>query len=189
MLRPDRTVFGSLTVFVCLLTLPTLVSAQTPDLSGRWDLRKERSILTQSGGGGGGRRGGGGGGASLTIRMTITQKGDTLTIARVDEGPRGDRERYTETFIANGEPTTIETPSGEVTVKAEWQRNSLVVERSRSMAMRAPTRNVQDQARTMTMTNIETYTLHEEGKWMMVFVQSGGRMPSSPMTLNYEKTK
>lgn len=175
----SRVIYRSLISLLCISILPALAGAQTPDISGKWVLKKDRSIIPQSGGGGRMRGGGGGGVASLTIQMTITVEEDTMTIARVDEGPRGDRERYTEIFTTDGEPTTIETRSGETTIKAEWKRNSLIVERSQTREMRD---------RSMTITTTETYTMNEDGTWMMVFVQPGG-MQSTPLTLNYEKKK
>jgi len=179
-----RVIYRWLLPTICVSVIPALVQAQTPDLSGRWTLRKERSIIQQGGaGGGGGRMGGGGGGAAgLTIQMTITQEADTLTIAKVDEGPRGDRTRYTEVFTTDGQPNRIETDAGEMTIKAEWKRNSLIVERSRTMEMRG---------RSMTMTTTETFTMQEDGTWLMVFVQQGGMggMQGTPMTLMYEKRR
>jgi hypothetical protein len=162
-----------------------LIQAQTPDLSGRWILRKENSIIPQGGGGGGGRGrmmpGGGGGG--ITIQMTITHEENSLTIAKVDEGPRGDRTRTTETFTTDGKPDTIETDTGNVIIKAEWKRNSLIVERSRTMMMRD---------REMTMTTIETFTLDPEGTWLMVFIEQAvraGGAPGTPTTLMFEKRR
>lgn len=175
-----------LSALLLLLCLPALTGAQTPDLSGRWILQKDNSIIPQGAGGGGGRgsRGGGGGMASsgLTIEMVITHEDNSLTIARVIESGRGARDRTTETFTTDGEPNVIETDAGEFTITAKWMRNSLIVDRTRTMEMRG---------REMKMTTTETYTQNEDATWMMVFIQPpsmGGSQPT-PLTLNYEKKK
>ena len=178
-----------LSALLLLLCLPALAGAQTPDLSGRWILRKDNSIIPQGAGGGGGGRGGRGGGggmgmasSGLTIDMTITHEENSLSIARVIESRGGARDRTTETFTTDGEPNVTETEAGNITITAKWMRNSLIVERSQTMDMRG---------REMVMTTSETYTLNEDGTWMMVFIQPpsmGGNQPT-PSTLNYEKRK
>ncbi len=175
-------------VLFLLLCLPAPAGAQTPDLSGRWILQKDNSIIPQ-GTGGGGSRGGRGSmrsmgvaGSGLTIDMRITHEENSITIARVIEGRRGDRTRTAETFTTDGEPYVIETDAGEITITAKWMRNSLVVDRSQTMDMRG---------REMTLKTTETYTLNEDGTWMMVFIQPpsmGGTQPT-PSTLNYEKRR
>ena len=189
MIRVIRKLSLPLSALLLLLCLPALAGAQTPDLSGRWILRKDNSIIPQGTGGGGGGRGGRGGGgmtpgasSGLTIDMRITHEENSLTIARVIESRGGARDRTTETFTTDGESNVIETDAGEITITAKWMRNSLIVDRSLTMEMRG---------REMTMTTTETYTMNEEGTWMMVFVQPpsmGGTQPT-PSTLNYEKRK
>ena len=174
-----------LSALFLLLCLPAIAGAQTPDLSGRWILQKDNSIIPQGGGGGGrGGRGGGGGmaGSGLTVDMTITHEENTLSIARVIESRGGARDRTTDTFTTDGEPNVIETEAGEITITAKWMRNSLIVDRSQTMGTGG---------REMTMTTTETYTLNEDGTWMMIFIQPpsmGGNQPT-PSTLNYEKRK
>ena len=120
--------------------------------------------------------------SGITIDMTITHEENSLTIARVIESRGGARDRSTETFTTDGEPNVIETDTGEITITAKWMRNSLIVDRSQTMDMGG---------REMTMTTTETYTMNDEGTWMMVFIQPAamGRTEPTPLTLNYEKRK
>ena len=121
-------------------------------------------------------------GSGLTIDMTITHEENSLTIARVIESRGGARDRITETFTTDGEPNVTETDAGKITVTAKWMRNSLIVDRSQTMDMRGSE---------MAMTTTETYTMNEDGTWMMVFIQppSMGRTQPTPSTLNYEKRR
>ena len=76
-------------IAAAILAVATVAFAQKPDFSGTWTPEPPAG-----GGGGGGGRGGGG-------PMTVTQKGDTLTIERT----MGDN-KVTQTYDLSGKETT-----------------------------------------------------------------------------------
>ena len=135
--KPDMKEFSAMFVAgILTVALAVPLSAQTPDISGQWE-------LTRAGGGGGGRGGGGGGrggGGGGPIKMVIEQDGDTFTgtlempfgEATISEGtikgeeiaftvsmetPRGPVEmQYTGKIEGDTMSGTATTPRGE----SEW---------------------------------------------------------------------
>lgn len=152
-------------------------SAQTPDITGRWVLNKQRSILPS----------GGRSRAPIALELRIETKDGKYTIKRTDEGSRGARIRYEETFTTDGEPIENETKQATITVKARWQGNSLVVERSRRMTGSSGRgRRGGGRMGGGGISYTATYTLSEDGRLMIVFIDFG-QAPIDPITLAYEK--
>ena len=102
-------------IAAAILAVATMAYAQKPDFSGTW-----APEAPAGGGGGGGGRGGGG-------PMTVTQKGDTLTIERT----MGEN-KVTSTYKLDGTETTNQqmgrggTPT-ESKSTTKWDGSKLVI--------------------------------------------------------------
>ncbi|HYN07689.1 MAG TPA: hypothetical protein VES67_09885 [Vicinamibacterales bacterium] len=129
------------------------LSAQGRNFAGSWTIDLERTAAANAGavmggrgggGGGGMRSGGGGGGGTVTpvtggvvgggargggggmrsggtgpVPMSITADANTFTVGSGET---------TTTYRLDGTATTNETPRGQVTVKASWQGDRVVIE-------------------------------------------------------------
>lgn len=165
--------------FALLLILPTLLFAQTPNLSGTWKMDAQRSQMPQAGappggsGGGAGGRGGrgggarpGGGGGMFPQQMVIKQEGTTITLSWSQQMGRSDSQEITETFTTDGKLSKNESALGSSTITAEWKNSMLIVKQDTE-------RDFQGQTRTQTTTT--TYTLSPDGTSLLRFVDMGMR--------------
>jgi hypothetical protein len=157
-----------------LTTLPAAGQAEHPDITGRWTLNKQRSVMGERVS------------IPLAIDIRISLEDGKYTFKRIDETMRGGRSRYDEVFTTDGEANEIELESGKMTITAKWMNNSLVVDRSRPMARGGGGRRGGGGGATRSMTYTTTYTLSPDGKTLIAFVDFG-RMPTDPLTLAYEK--
>ncbi len=153
-------------------------SAQTPDITGEWELDKSRSLIPER---------------TLTpvaLTFTVELKDGVYTIKRVDEGRQGSRIRYEESFTTDGESNENETEQGNIAITARWQGKSLIVDRTRQMASgggggrgRRPPGGGGGGGG---MTYTTTYTLSDDGKLLIAFVDFG-RVETPTVTLAYAK--
>jgi hypothetical protein len=182
MIRCSR-LTGIAAVLGLILLLPESGNAQTPDLTGTWELNKQMSVLPQSGGRMGSM-------APIALTIEITLEEGKYTFKRVDEGRQGARIRYEESFTTDGESTENETEQGNISIKANWMNKSLVVDRTRQMASggRSGGRTRAGGGGSRGMTYTTTYSLNPDGTVMIVFIDFG-RMGMDPITLGYQKKK
>ncbi len=168
-----------------ILLLPDSGNAQTPDLTGKWELNKQMSVLPQSGGRMGSM-------APIALEIEITLEDGKYTFKRVDEGRQGARIRYEESFTTDGESTENETEQGKISIKANWMNNSLMVDRTRQMSAGGGGRTRRGggggggSSRGMTYTT--TYSLNLDATVLIAFIDFG-RMGADPITLGYQKKK
>ncbi len=152
----------------------SLVVGGQPNLSGTWNLNEEasdqRPVRRRRDGGGGGdsqsgggrrgqrRRGSGDGSGGLRggNTLVITQDASTVTFGA------GDRSR---TLYTDGRVITREGERGSLELRAFWQDDALVVERTF------------DNGRRIT----QTYALSEDGKQLYVTIRIEGDRLSQPV--------
>ncbi len=150
----------------------SLVAGEQPNFSGTWNLNEEESdqrpVRRRRGGGGdsqsdGGRRGqrrrgsgDGSGGLRGANTFVITQDASTVTFAV------GDRSR---TLYTDGRVITREGERGSLEVRAFWQDDALVVERTF------------DNGRQIT----QTYALSEDGQQLYVTIRIEGDQLPQPV--------
>lgn len=179
---------GIAAVLGLILLLPESGNAQTPDMTGKWELNKQMSVLPQSGGRMGSI-------VPIALEIEVTLKDGKYTFKRVDEGRQGARIRYEESFTTDGELTENETEQGKISIKANWMNNSLIVDRTRQMSSGAGGRGGgrtrgggggSGGSRGMTYTTI--YSLNPDATVLIVFIDFG-RTGMDPITLGYQKKK
>jgi hypothetical protein len=122
------------------------LSAQGRNFAGSWTLDAERTMAANAGaagprgGAGGGFRSGGGGGGAVVPQggavarggggggmrsggpagpMTIALEADTFSVSSGTN---------VTTYRLDGSPTTTETPGGQITAKASWKGDRIVIE-------------------------------------------------------------
>jgi hypothetical protein len=155
------------------------VSAQTPDITGEWELDKSRSLIPERTS------------APIALTFTVELKDGVYTIKRVDEGRQGARIRYEESFTTDGESKENETEQGNIAIMARWQGKSLIMDRTRQMSAGSGGgggrgRGGMGGGGSRGMTYTTTYTLSDDGKLLIAFIDFG-RMETPTVTLAYAK--
>ena len=155
-------VIGSLLI----ISAPSFAAAK-PDFSGQWTLNETKSDLGE-------------GRFFSAAKLSITQKGNTLSIERTRTGRNGEERTSSETLTMDGKENIDEGENRTTRTTVTWADggNSLIIKSKREFNR---------QGETFEMNTTETWTLTEGGKILNIKSESSSQRGDRTATLVYEK--
>jgi hypothetical protein len=151
-----------------LLLVPVVsFAADKPDFTGQWTLNESKSDLGE-------------GGSFAAIKMTVTQKGNSLTIERTRTGRDGEERTNSETFTMDGKENIVEGENRTTTSVVTWSADGS------ALTIKAK-REFERQGETFEMNSTEVWTLAEGGKTLHIKSESSSQRGERSATLVYDK--
>jgi hypothetical protein len=142
-------------------------AAKKVDFSGKWNLNESKSEMGE-------------GNFFSAAKMTVTQKGNTLTIERTRTGRDGQERTSGETLTLDGKENITKTENRNTTSVATWSGDGTTLTIKSNIEFNR-------QGETFQMTRTEVWTLAEDGKILKIKSDSSSSRGERSVTLVYDK--